>query len=340
MSQRGDGPTRPLLRMPLLAATVLAGLTVSAEAARSPLRTALATQGGCGAHRALVEQRLGPLDAAAVFPSQVSDPHEDLFGKPADLWTEADIRDALAVYAACEDREQGPPLVGKATPRPETARLERMLRRLIALSQAKDAAEDQSERSSGPPPARPPGKADAQPRERRGTAFAPNHATAPIVDPFQEKRGAAGPVPAGGPDDGDVAASLTGGAGQAAQAVTQVASADAAAAIGPDAALRQAGQGGDRARLPGARAPSGLALVPPPPVCALTLAGFRQVRAEMPVREVEATIGCSGILDTATLIPGVGEIEIYNWTDERTNARITMTFYDKRLKRKSQRGLD
>ncbi|WP_298964358.1 hypothetical protein [uncultured Methylobacterium sp.] len=336
MPQCGDGPTRPPLRLPLLAATILAGLTAPAEAARSPFRTALATQGGCGMHRTLVEQRLGPIDAVAVYPSRVSDPGEDLFGKPADLWSESDIRDALAVYAACEDREQGPPLVGKATPRPETAGLERMLRRLIALSQAKNAAEDEAGRSSGPPPARPPGRADAQPRERRGTAFAPNHATAPIVDPSQEKRGVAGLLPASGSDDGETATSL----GGASQGANQVASADATASIGFEGALRKTGPGSDTVRPPGARGPSGLTLVPPSPVCALTLAGFRQVRADMPVREVDATIGCSGILDTATLIPGVGEIETYIWTDERTNARITMTFHDKRLKRKSQRGLD
>ncbi|MEH3144667.1 MAG: hypothetical protein PGN34_04830 [Methylobacterium frigidaeris] len=326
----------PVLRVPALAALVLVSLTASVQAARSPFRTALEARGGCGVHRILAERRLGSLEAPPGVPARPFDPLADLFGKPVNAWTEADIRDAVAAYSACEAREQVPSSRRDAV-RPEAARLEQILRRLVGLTRAKDPLEDEAgppEQAAAHPPEQPGGRS----RERRDTAFVPPPRTAPAPAQRPEALPAAMPTSAPAPaaEDGEAAASPTAGSGQ-------IASADPAAAAAAAGTGRGPGERSTVIPLPGSRA---LSRVVPmyrpaaPPACLLTLAAFRQVRSDMLVQEVEDAIGCPGSLDTATMVPGIGEVEIYTWSDDRTNSRITMTFYDKRLKRKSQRGLD
>ena len=55
--------------------------------------------------------------------------------------------------------------------------------------------------------------------------------------------------------------------------------------------------------------------------------------------EVEAVFGCRGRLDSAAAIDGVGTFEVYVWSPPGLAGSVTVTFQDRRLRAKAQRGL-
>ena len=79
---------------------------------------------------------------------------------------------------------------------------------------------------------------------------------------------------------------------------------------------------------------------PDPRHCSLDRTTFERIRAEMLLPEVEAVLGCRGTLSSASTVPGLGEFETFAWSDMARTSAVTMTFRNKRLASKSQRGLN
>jgi hypothetical protein len=321
------------MRTRLAPALLLAGCASVTATEASPFRDALAAGGGCGRHRALADERLGPL--AGARPSGERD--VDLFGKPASAWSEAEIRDARAAFAACEARASGgdPEL---------TRRFETALRRLVVLAQAREPAQE----ASGAPSQR---AADGEARRapapgergmRQGPAFIPAKGGTAPRDPGQQAAevfrdaerieraesamavalplAAAGEQPAERPD----AAPETGPAGTGARGERGPRLAVAAAFGGPRNASPF-----DLGEPKPARGPN----------CAVSLRSFEMLQAEMRMTEVESLLGCRGASDGSTKIPGLGAFETYSWTDRGGTFSVTLVFQHQRLKSKAQRGL-
>jgi hypothetical protein len=79
---------------------------------------------------------------------------------------------------------------------------------------------------------------------------------------------------------------------------------------------------------------------PDPRHCSLDRTTFERIRAEMLLPEVEAVLGCRGTLSSASTVPGLGDFETFAWSDMARTSAVTMTFRNKRLASKSQRGLN
>ncbi|GJD59358.1 hypothetical protein [Methylobacterium dankookense] len=312
----------------LLAPALLLAACGSAPAAEpTPFRAALAAAGGCGQHRVLAEERLGGLGTATA--SAVPQGEADLFGKPAGQWTEDEIRDALAAFAACESRS-GPAATGRERLARDLRSLEAALRRAIVVGHALAPAETGEER---PPHGSGRGAAqNAAPapsgsgRLRQGPAFIPAARTAGASP---ESRPPAASLPDAGPAEARLEAA-------AAQAVTPVPE-EAAPAIRTGGAREQ---GHAAPEAPGRPAP--VAAHRPPPErmqCPISLGTFEMLQAEMRLAEVEALIGCRGSVEGTATIPGLGAFETYLWSDRGGSATVTLVFQNKRLKSKVQRGL-
>ena len=306
----------------LLASVLLAAACGSSLAASpSPFRTALAAVGGCGAHRALAENRLGRLGAVAV--PAVPQGEADLFGKPAGQWTEDEIRDALAAFADCETRSGAAGRGRSERLSRELRGLDTALRRAIVVGHARvprEAGEERAPHGSGR--GGPPVGAT---RLRQGPAFTPtlqggDAARAkprPVASP-------GGNPPATAPDAGD-----------ARPAVVPDASENAPPARTPHARPTAAD--------PGAAGPLRPVAAHRPPTrrtrCPVSLASFDLLEAEMRLFEVEDLLGCRGTIEATATIPGLGTYETYLWSDRDSGATVTLIFQNKRLRSKAQRGL-
>jgi hypothetical protein len=314
----------------LLAPVLLAAACSSAlAAAPSPFRAALAAAGGCGAHRALVEERLGRLGGATA--SAVPEGEADLFGKPAGQWTEDEIRDALSAFAACEARS-GPSGTGRSERLARDLRgLDTALRRAIVVAHARpapvEAGEERAPHSSGRGGA-PTGPA----RLRQGPAFTPalrsggaaTESLRPVavlsdIPPADAPQAVAAPAasPDPWPDAWDDAL-------PARTWHAQPPAADQAPAAPPRSALTPVAAH----RPPTERAQ-----------CPISLGTFEQIQAEMRLAEVEGLLGCRGAIDATAMIPGLGIFETYLWSDRGSGATVTVVFQNKRLRSKAQRGL-
>lgn len=321
------------MRKRLAPVLLVAGCASVTAAEASPFRDALAANGGCGRHRALAADRLGPFDggpATGPRPARAV----DLFGKAAAAWSEAEIRDARAVFAACEARASGAPADAELMRRFETA-----LRRTVVVARAREPAEDLSE---APQQRASDGGARmaADPTGRglrQGPAFIPAKAGASPRDPGRqaaeifrdeeriEREGSPIAVPSERPVAAPVAAPLAGAA-----------TAGASREHGPRLAISAAfGAPRDAAFAPegGEPRPAGS------PHCAVTLRSFELLQADMRMPEVESLLGCRGASDGTSTIPGLGPFETYSWTDRGGTFSVTLVFQGQRLKSKVQRGL-
>ncbi|WP_232627880.1 hypothetical protein [Methylobacterium sp. Leaf118] len=322
------------MRVPVL--TILLALASVPAAADDAFRTRLtgyiADHGGCAGSRALVERELvafergrGDGDPGGLL----------LFGKAAAEWGGEDIRDLVAVIRACEALRARPGQSAEEGERrlaERTEPLARAMRRVIVLSSPPSAIPE--------PSARPGLRADALPgaggerdaagphRRRLGPAFVPvdlSRAPPPAgkagedgrrtpLPPFPRVSAEAPPAPAPEPEEAPVAARRT--------AIHVAFSPEAAPEAGP--AFRRAP--------PRAQAPD-------PQPCAVTRERFERLRSGMTPMEVEAVFGCRGRLDSASVIEGIGTFEVHVWSPPSRPGSVTVTFQDRRLKAKAQRGL-
>ncbi|AWN34954.1 hypothetical protein [Methylobacterium radiodurans] len=325
------------MRKRLALVLLLAGCA-SAAAEASPFRAALAAGGGCGRHRALAADLLGSLDGDPVArPGERRD--VDLFGKAASAWSEAEIRDAGAAFAACEARLSG----AHADPGP-VRRFESALRRTVILARALEPAEEVSE---VPQQRAADGSARTAPRPgerglRQGAAFIPAKVTA----------GKAGPGSTAAParDPSQMAAEAFRDAERIERAETPAATSADMPAAGPGAGTAS---GANRERGPQLAlsaafgAPRHAAFAPDAgeprpagsPNCAVGLRSFELLQADMRMPEVESLLGCRGASDGTATIPGLGTFETYSWTDRGGTFSVTLVFQGQRLKSKAQRGL-
>lgn len=323
------------MRTRLAPALLLVGCISVTAAAASPFRDALAAQGGCGRHRALAAERLGPLEGGPAAGARAGAEREaDLFGKAAGAWSEAEIRDARAVFAACEMRASGTRADPELMRRFETA-----LRRAVIIAQAREPAEEPSEAPSRQAAG---GSARTAPAPgegglRQGPAFVPARAGAPPRDPGRQ-------------------AEIFRDAERIERAETPVAMPAGLPAATLPAALPETGPAGAGASPErGARlalsaafgAPRNAAFAPDPgepkpapgPNCAVSLRSFELLQADMRMPEIESLLGCRGTSDGTTTIPGLGAFETYSWSDRGGTFSVTLVFQGQRLRSKSQRGL-
>ncbi|AWN51170.1 hypothetical protein [Methylobacterium sp. 17Sr1-1] len=311
---------RFLLAPALIAATCCSSLA----AAPSPFRAALAAAGGCGAHRALAEKRLGRLSTPTA--SAVPQGETDLFGKPAGQWTEDEIRDALSAFAACETRS-GSAGTGRSESLARDLRsLETALRRAIVVGHARAPVEAGEERA--PHGSDRGGASTGSARLRRGSAFTPAlrnggavpEGARPVAAPGDTLHAEVpdtGGVPVASPDTGDDAA-------PARTWHTQSPAPEPALPAQPRYAL---------ARVAAHRPPTERTQ------CPVTLGAFELLQAEMRLVEVEGLLGCRGTIDATATIPGLGTFETYLWSDRGSGATVKLVFQNKRLRSKAQRGL-
>ena len=318
--------TASAMRILLAPALLIAACGSALAAEPTPFRAALAAAGGCGHHRALAEERLGRLDAATA--SAVPQGEADLFGKPAGLWTEDEVRDALAAFAACES---GPRPGHAASGRERLARdlrgLETALRRAIVVGHARapEGAEDRPPHGSGRGAAPTRAAASSGPgRLRQGPAFIP-----------AARAGGAAPegrAPVEGAPDAAPAEARLEAAASAAAAVPEEA--------GPAIRTAIAREQGHAASEPSRPVPAAAHRPPTERTqCPVSLGTFEILQAEMRLAEVEALLGCRGSIEGTATIPGLGAFETYLWSDRGGSFTVTLVFQNKRLKSKAQRGL-
>jgi hypothetical protein len=314
------------MRILLAPALLLAACGSVPAAEPTPFRTALAAAGGCGQHRALAEERLGRLDAATA--SALPPGESDLFGKPAGHWTEDEIRDALAVFAACESPAGPGAARGRARLARDLRSFETALRRAIVVGHAPAPAETGEERpphDSGRSAAQGPAPSGSG-RLRQGPAFIPAAGAAPLP-------------PRPPPAARDTNPAETRPAAAAASA-DPVAAALPGEAVPPARPGRARDQGHAAPEPPGRSAP--VAAHRPPTErtqCPISLGTFEMIQAEMRLAEVESLIGCRGSIESTATIPGLGAFETYLWSDRGGSATVTLVFQNKRLRSKVQRGL-
>ena len=305
--------------------TILVALAPAAAAAsgfREHLAGYLAGNGGCGGSRALLEREFAAFERARAEGGAAP---LLLFGKPAGAWSGEDVRELLAVVRACEAARLAPGRTAEENERRLAERLEqiaRALRRAIALSGPQADAVEASALSAV-------GSGHRAGRLRQGPAFVAMAAGAPAGGaPYEATR----------PD----ARTADPARAPSAEAPPQ--------AVPPDAqapgADRESGR--DGARSPGAPGKDATLLraaartVPEAAAtqsCTLTMARFEQISANMSPAEAEALFGCRGRIDSATAIPGLGIFEIYIWSPDGQAGSVTLTFQNRRLKAKRQRGL-
>lgn len=331
------------MRTRLAPALLLAGCISVTAAAASPFRDALAAQGGCGRHRALAAERLGPLEGGPAAAARAGAEREaDLFGKAAGAWSESEIRDARAVFAACEMRASGTRADPELMRRFETA-----LRRAVIIAQAREPAEEPSEvpsrQTAGGSARTAPARTAPAPGEgalRQGPAFIPAKATAPPRDPGQQAaeifrdaeriERTAPPVamPAGLPAAMPAAMPA---------ALPETGPADAGAS--PERGARLAVSAAFGAPRSAAFAPDSGEPRPATLNCAVSLRSFELLQADMRMPEIESLLGCRGTSDGTATIPGLGAFETYSWSDRGGTFSVTLVFQGQRLRSKSQRGL-
>lgn len=309
----------------LLAPALLAAMCCpSLAAAASPFRTALAVAGGCGAHRALAEERLGRLSAATV--SAVPRGEADLFGKPAGRWTEDEIRDALSAFAACETRSGPAGTAWSERLARDLRGLETALRRAIVVGHARAPVEAGEERA--PHGSDRSGTPTGPTRLRQGPAFTPALRSGSAA--------AEGPRPAAASGDTPRA-----------EAPSAVAVTSASPDAWDDAPPARAWHTQTPVADPALAGPTRSALAPVaahrPPAertqCPVSLVAFELLRAEMRLSEVETLLGCRGTIDATATIPGLGTFVTYLWSNRGSGATVTLIFQNKRLRSKAQRGL-
>lgn len=316
------------MRVPVLTILIaLAPVPAAAdEASRARLTGYVADHGGCAGSRALVERELVAFERgrAEGDPASLA-----LFGKLAAEWTAEDIHDLIAVVRACEAL--------RARPRATEDGGGRLAERLDHLAQAMRRAIVLSTRPSEvAETAAPSGlRTDALPETdgRRAASRAGRRGQGPAFVPADTSRSAA-------PDDGQRPFSRE-AEHRPAEAPPPAATsepADAAAAPRREA-LRAAFASGSAA--PGGGSAFRHAAVPAarPEPCTVTRERFERIRAGMTPNEVEAVFGCRGRLDSATAIDGIGTFEVHVWSPPSLAGSVTVTFHDRRLKAKAQRGL-
>ncbi|BAU90388.1 hypothetical protein MPPM_1783 [Methylorubrum populi] len=314
------------MRFLLAPALLIAACGASLAAAPSPFRTSLAAVGGCGAHRTLVEERLGRLGAAAA--TAVPQGEADLFGKPAEQWTEDEIRDALAVFADCEIRSGSPGTGRSERLARELSGLDTALRRAIVVGHARGPREAGEERM--PHGAGRGGAPAGAARLRQGPAFTPA---------LRSGGAPADPQPVATPD-----AALPAGAARAV-AVMPAAMPAAIPDVPDDAPPARTWPARPAVADPGPAVPTRPAPVAAhrPPAerihCPISLGTFDLLQAEMRLSEVEGLLGCRGTIDATATISGLGTFETYLWSDRGSGATLTLVFQNKRLRSKAQRGL-
>ena len=317
------------MRFLLAPALLAAACGPALAAAPSPFRATLDAAGGCGAHRALAEERLGRL--GTVSATAVPKGDADLFGKPAGRWTDAEIRDALAAYADCEIRS-GPAGTARSERLARELRgLDAALRRAIVAGHAQaplDAGEERASHGSGRGDA-PAGGG----RLRQGPAFTP------AVIPGLRSGGSA---PSALRTAGTAGSALPAGVPRTVAAAVPAALPDAWSDIPP---ARTWGEPPAADPEPAALPRPALAQVAAhrPPTertqCPISVGTFELLQAEMRLAEVERLLGCRGTLDATAAIPGLGTFETYLWSDRGSSATVTLVFQNKRLRSKVQRGL-
>lgn len=327
-----------LMRTRRAPALLLAACTAATAVQASPFRDALAANGGCGRHRALAADQLGPLEGG---PGSRTGRDADLFGKPAGAWSEAEIRDARAVFAACETRASGAPADPALMRRFETA-----LRRAVVIARAREPTEESSE----VPQQR---ASDGSARTAAGTGGRGLLREGPAFIPAKAGSAKAGPATAGAParEPGQQAAEVFRDAERIERAGAAAAMPVGMAVAAPEAGRMSAGadrERGERLALSAAfGAPRNAAFAPDAgesrpvgsPNCAVNLRSFELLQADMRMPEVESLLGCRGASDGSTTIPGLGAFETYSWTDRGGTFSVTLVFQGQRLKSKAQRGL-
>lgn len=319
------------MRRCLAPALLLLGCASAAAAQASPFRDALAAAGGCGRHRALAADRLGPLGGGPTAgPRSGEGGDVDLFGKAAEAWSEAEIRDARAAYAACEARATGT----RADPE-LMRRFESALRRAVIIARARGPAEEVSE---APSQRAADGSARTAPGRagdglRRSPAFVPARAGAPPPDPGRQAaevfrdaerlEGTGSPVAASGMP---IAAAEAAGAVEAGPSPERGARLALSAAFGAPRSAALASDAGEPK--PGGG-----------PNCAVSRRSFELLQADMRMPEVESLLGCRGASEGSATIPGLGAFETYGWSDRGGTFSVTLVFQGGRLRSKVQRGL-
>lgn len=333
------------MRVPALAVLIaLVPLSAPRPAAaedgfRARMSDYLADHGGCPGSRALVEREFVAFERGRAEGDAAS---LALFGKLVSEWTAEDIGDLVAVIRACEAARPAPSRSAEDGER-------RLAERLDYLAQAMRRAIVLSTQPSGvPEPAARSGlRADALPEagsERDPAARAGRRGQGPAFVPMDPSPAA--PAAGAAAEDGRRAASRT-AAFTPAPTPSQTPPApkpspepaEAARPSRPDT-LRAAFVPGSAAPAVGSafRRTAAPAQALPEP-CAVTRERFERVRAGMSPTEVEAVFGCRGRLDSAAAIDGVGTFEVYVWSPPGLAGSVTVTFQDRRLRAKAQRGL-
>ncbi|WP_286134679.1 hypothetical protein [Methylobacterium sp. Leaf123] len=260
-------------------------------------------------HRVLAEERLGRL--GALTGPTVPQGEADLFGKPAGQWSEDEIRDAVAAFAACETRS-GSARIGVSERLARDLRgLETALRRAIVVGHTRAPVEASEEWA--PPRGGRGGSSTGPSQLRQGPAFTP--ALRSGGPPVEAPRALA-TMPVISPDARDDAPPV-----RAWQA--QPTAADAAGEPPRPATASVAAH-----RPPTERTP-----------CSVGLDTFDLLQAEMRLSEAEGLLGCRGTIDATATIPGLGTFETYLWSDRGGGGTVTLVFQNKRLRSKAQRGL-
>jgi hypothetical protein len=299
---------------------------------RARLNDYVADQGGCPRSRALVERELVAFERgrAEGEPGSLA-----LFGKLAAEWTAEDIQDLIAVIRACEAL--------RPRPRPAEDGERRLAERLDYLAQAMRRAIVLSTQPSAIPEGSAPSglRADAPPEAGGGPGAAPRsgrRGQGPAFVPVDASRPA--PASVSAPDEGRRPFSPE-------RSPAEASLARAAPALGPAEAAAPRREALRVAFAPGSAAPGigsafhRAAAVPEAPVvaCVVTRERFERIRAGMSPNEVEGVFGCRGRLDSAAAIEGIGTFEVHVWSPPSLAGSVTVTFQDRRLKAKVQRGL-
>lgn len=322
------------MRVPALAIVIaLSPFSAAAdEAFRTRLTDYLADYGGCPGSRALVERELVGFERgrAEGEPASLA-----LFGKLAAEWTAEDIRDLLAVIRDCEGLRARPGEDGARRLAERLDFLAQAMRRAVVLSaqppEMSEAASSPGLRADALPEAgRMQGGARTG-RRGQGPAFVPVDASRAAPTLAAAADGTRRP-PSHEMERPAAEASAPGTAPTLGPADTVAAPQREAlrVALAPGSATPDGG--------PSFRRAAGVAQVQPEP-CAVTRERFERIHAGMSPVEVETVFGCRGRLDSAAAIDGVGTFEVYVWSPPSLAGSVTVTFQDRRLKAKVQRGL-
>lgn len=316
----------------------------------------VASQGGCGAHRNILDMQLERIATDASRAAYINKPLAfELFGQPAADWTDTDIKEAAAVWLDCERRisaraYSGPlsspqaPLIRQQIDADIESRwrpIEGKLRQVIANSREADdrqAAQEQAVQRQ---------QKDAEARALRlqqAQEITSRRDSERRVDEAREKA----------KKDRAEAADMRRQVELERQRLEQVEQIagdaererrEAEDALAKIRTARQAQEQRAQAEQVRRAQSAEVLSIESKPVasrdeCAISIGTFNQIRSGMPLAEVESVVGCRGTLNSSSTIPGLGLTELYSWTSRDSGGVITMQFVRRKLQTKSQIGLN